>query len=167
MPGLLDEAIKVGKDLEGADQRLRNIQTRIDQAQKRLQETEAEATRKGRKIVQVAMDEAAGILNAAEGTRRTATRLLHEAEAQEKATGWVKEEQRKLANRTNAVNGREKEANRAISEATAEKELYTSHLRAIKETEDALAARERTMGRRAHPSAKKPQKKRGRPKKSR
>jgi len=93
----------------------------------------------------------------------------------------VKEEQRKLTNRTQAVKGREQLAEQAISDATAEKELYVSHLRAIKVTEDALADRERASGMKrstlkkeravktpqATVSTPAPKKKRGRPKKRR
>src|SRR3990167_313847 len=103
MPSLLDEAIKVGKDLEGAGKQLETIEAQIESAQHRLKDALAEAESQSRTIVQSAKDEAALLVKSAEQTQKQALQKLQEVEAREKAVEWVKEEDAKLKKRTQTM----------------------------------------------------------------
>lgn len=139
MPSLLDEAIKVGKDLEGAGKQLETIEAQIESAQHRLKDALAEAESQSRTIVQSAKDEAALLVKSAEQTQKQALQKLQEVEAREKAVEWVKEEDAKLKKRTQDVSQAEKECEKSKSEASAKQAFYASKLDELTEWEKALA----------------------------
>ena len=142
MPSLLDEAIKVGQELESSEARKRSLQSQIDQKEKELKARTQEAEQQGRAILQFAKDEAAKFLQEAERLRNTSLQKLTDVEKREAAVEWVKEEDARLKKAWLDLKREQQATTKAVSEGTATQELYTSKLQELKSWEDALVALE-------------------------
>ena len=143
MPSLLDEAMKVGQELEGAERRRNALEAQIASKQQELKDVTGAAERASRDIFHEAKQSAKQLVAQAETMLLAAQQKMAEVISREQAVDWVKAEDARLKTVAAALATQQKEAEAAKGNAVAAQELYANKLKELKSWEEALGLRER------------------------
>lgn len=142
MPSLLDEAMKVGQELEGAERRRNALESQIAAKQQELKVVSAEVERVSREIVHQAQQTAKGLTSKAEAILQAVNQKLVEVVAREMAVEWVKAEDARLKVVVQDIARQQKEIESSRSNVTAKEDLYVGKLKEVIARENAVAQRE-------------------------